>query len=107
MCADELAVMVRCAAAGRDHAPCCSQRGVPQRCLSLSKLFQFYFFRGEGVEVCAEGWRGEGGRKEEISYLASHTLDRSDSHTYIGQVQHKLDKINSAKLWVICGPLGT
>ena len=86
MCADELAVMVRCAAAGRDHGPCCSQRGVPHRCLSLSKLFQFNFFRGEGVEVCAEGWRGEGGRKEEISYLASHTLDGSDSHTYIGQV---------------------
>ena len=36
-CGDELSVVVRCAAGGRDHAPCCQQRGVPAACHSLCR----------------------------------------------------------------------
>lgn len=30
-------ILAKCAAAGRDHTPCCQRRGVSQRCLSLCR----------------------------------------------------------------------
>jgi len=35
LCADEFPKVVRCAAGGRDHLPCCSRRGVPNNCQPL------------------------------------------------------------------------
>lgn len=34
-CASELSSLVRCAAGGRNHQPCCQRRGVPDSCMSL------------------------------------------------------------------------
>lgn len=35
VCADEFSKVVRCAAGGRDHLPCCARRGVPRNCQPL------------------------------------------------------------------------
>eukprot|EP00092_Neocalanus_flemingeri_P093803 GFUD01119242.1.p1 GENE.GFUD01119242.1~~GFUD01119242.1.p1 ORF type:complete len:1460 (+),score=180.34 GFUD01119242.1:219-4598(+) len=35
LCADEFSKVVRCAAGGRDHLPCCARRGVPNNCQPL------------------------------------------------------------------------
>ena len=35
LCASEFSKVVRCAAGGRDHLPCCARRGVPAQCQPL------------------------------------------------------------------------
>ncbi len=32
ICASDLSKLVKCAAGGRDHLPCCQRRGVPTQC---------------------------------------------------------------------------
>lgn len=34
-CAEEMSKVLRCAVGGRDHLPCCTQRGVPKSCQPL------------------------------------------------------------------------
>ncbi|XP_054711801.1 Ig-like and fibronectin type-III domain-containing protein 1 [Uloborus diversus] len=40
-CADQLEILVRCGAGGRDHAPCCKRRGIRNECLPIcSAVFE-------------------------------------------------------------------
>lgn len=34
LCANQLEILVRCGAGGRDHRPCCQRRGVKWECLA-------------------------------------------------------------------------
>lgn len=71
------AVIVRCAAGGRDHTPCCQRRGVPTACMSICRGVMPHYANGAGSNAAALSGS---------SYSGSNGTTSSDCLSYAGNI---------------------
>ncbi|XP_067642607.1 Ig-like and fibronectin type-III domain-containing protein 1 isoform X2 [Eurosta solidaginis] len=76
-CRAQMPVIVRCAAGGRDHTPCCQRRGAPAACMSICR----------GVmPLAANGGGGKSGALSSSSYSGNNSTTSSDCLSYAGNI---------------------
>uniref|UniRef100_W8ADW8 Ig-like and fibronectin type-III domain-containing protein C25G4.10 n=2 Tax=Ceratitis capitata TaxID=7213 RepID=W8ADW8_CERCA len=78
-CRAQMAVIVRCAAGGRDHTPCCQRRGVPTACMTICRGVMPHTTNGGGSG-------SSGGALSSNSYSSNNSTTSSDCLSYAGNI---------------------
>ncbi|XP_018795157.1 PREDICTED: Ig-like and fibronectin type-III domain-containing protein 2 isoform X1 [Bactrocera latifrons] len=76
-CRAQMSVIVRCAAGGRDHTPCCQRRGVPTACMTICRGVMPHYANGVGSNA---------GALSGSSYSGSNGTTSSDCLSYAGNI---------------------